>query len=135
MPAARFRTHRRGPAEAGLPATGRALGSGWPLGHASACRPETNRELFRDETFVGNTHGAAEDAELSSQIAPRGQPRARSEPPALNALPDRPIDLGSQWGPSGTIKLDGEGSHRAMVQPKLAILVLFYVQGSPNYSL
>jgi hypothetical protein len=33
--------------------------------------------------------------------------------------------LASQREPCGTIELDGEGSHRAMVQPKLAILVLF----------
>jgi hypothetical protein len=37
--------------------------------------------------------------------------------------------LGSQSGLSGTIELDGEGSHRATEQPKLAILVLLYDQG------
>jgi hypothetical protein len=32
-------------------------------------------------------------------------------------------------------ELDGEGSHRAMVQSKLAILVLFYDHGGAIYSL
>src|SRR5271167_2608451 len=107
MPAARFRTHGRVPEEAGPPATSRSMRTG---------------------TGVGHTHGAAGDAELSGQIAPRGEPRARGEPPVLDALSDRPIDLGSQRDPSGAIELDGEGSHRAMVQPRSAILVLFYGQ-------
>jgi hypothetical protein len=66
--------------------------------------------------------------ELSGQIAPRGQSRARGEPPVLGALSDRPVDLGGQRDPSGAIELDGEGSHRAMVQPRSASLVLFYGQ-------
>jgi hypothetical protein len=37
--------------------------------------------------------------------------------------------LGSQQAPSGTIGLDGAGSHRTMVQP---ILVLFYDQGGTH---
>jgi len=61
--------------------------------------------------------------------------RRVNEPPALDALSDRRIDLGSQRGPSGAIKLDGEGRHRAMVQPKSAILVLFYDQAQRIYSL
>src|SRR4029079_12178569 len=94
---------------------------------------ETNHELLRDETLVSHTHGAAGDAELSGQILPRGQPRARGEPSVFDAVSDRRIDLGSQRSPSGTIELDREDSHRAMVQPKSAILGLFYDQAQCIY--
>jgi hypothetical protein len=104
----------------------RYRGSRLPFDHTSSCRAETNRELLRDKTLVSDTHGAAGYAELSGQILPRGQPRARGEPSVLDALSDRRINLGSQRSPSGTIELDGEDHHRAMVQPELALLVLFY---------
>ena len=92
------------------------------------CRPETNHELLRDETLVSHAHRAAGDAKLSGQILPGGQPRARGEPSVFDAVSDRRINLGSQRSPSGTIELDREDSHRAMVQPKSALLVLFYEQ-------
>jgi hypothetical protein len=79
-------------------------------------------------------HGAAGDAELSGQILPRRQPRARDEPSVLDALSDRRINLGSQRSPSATVEFAAEGSHRAMVQPKSAILVLFYDQAQRIYS-
>jgi hypothetical protein len=90
--------------------------------------------LLRDETLIGHTHGAAGDAKLSGQILPRRQPRARSEPSVLDTLSDRRINLGSQRSPSGTIEVDGESSHRAMVQPKSTLLVLFYDQGQRIYA-
>jgi hypothetical protein len=43
-------------------------------------------------------HGAAGDAELSGQIAPRGQLRARGEPTVLDALSDRPNRSGQPAG-------------------------------------
>jgi predicted MFS family arabinose efflux permease len=43
------------------------------LGYTRACRPDANRELLVDQTFVSHTHGAAGDAELRRQISPRGQ--------------------------------------------------------------
>src|ERR1700749_3392811 len=92
----------------------------------SSSRAETDCELLRDETPVGHTHGAAGDAELSGEIAPRWQSRARGETPVHDPLSDRPIDLGRQRDLSGAIELDGESRHRAMVQPRSAILVLFY---------
>jgi hypothetical protein len=91
--------------------------------------------LLRDETLVSHTHGAAGDAELSDQILPRGQPRARGEPSVLDALSDRRINRGNQRSPSGTIDSDGECSDRAVVQPELPILVLFYDQAQSIYSL
>jgi hypothetical protein len=48
---------------------------------------------------------------------------------------DRRINLGSQRSPFGAIELDREGSDRAVVQPELAILVLFYDQVQRIYSL
>ena len=74
-------------------------------------------------------------SELSGQILPRRQPRARGEPSVLDALSDRRINLASQGSPSGTIEFDGKGSHRAMVRPKSAILVLFHDQAQRIYSL
>jgi GntR family transcriptional regulator / MocR family aminotransferase len=59
---------------------------------------------------------------------PRGDPELRKEIAAYLGLA-RGIR-----GPSGTIKLDGERSPRAMVQPKLSILVLFYDQAQRIYS-
>src|ERR1700754_989454 len=100
----------------------------------SSCRPETDHELLRDETFVSHTHGAAGDAELGGEILPGGQPRARGEPSVFDALSDRRINLGSQWSPSRTIELDGEGGHRAMVQLELAVLVLFYDRAQRHLS-
>ncbi|MEH2549238.1 hypothetical protein V1283_005883 [Bradyrhizobium sp. AZCC 2262] len=37
-------------------------------------------------------------------------------------------------GQTDTIELDGEGSHRAVVQPESSILVLFYAQAQRIYS-
>jgi hypothetical protein len=77
---------------------------------------------------------ATQLAELSGETLPRGQPRARGEPLVLDTLSYRRIDLGSQLGLPGTIELDGESSHRAMVQPESSILVLFYEQAQRIYS-
>jgi len=102
------------------------------LGYARACRPDANRELLVGQTLVGHTHGAARDAELSRQIPPGRQPRAGGKPPRLDGPTDRPVDLRGQRRPFSTIDVDGEGSHRAMVQPELQILVLFYEQGGTH---
>jgi hypothetical protein len=42
------------------------------------------------------------------------------------------VDLRGQRRPSSTIDIDGEGSHRTMVQSELQILVLFYDQGGTH---
>ena len=101
---------------------------GRALSYARACRPQANRKFLVDQTFVGCTHGAARDTELSRQILPGRQPRARGEPPRFNGFSDRPVNLGGQRCSSGTIEVDGKHSHRAMVQSELPILVLFHGQ-------
>jgi hypothetical protein len=94
--------------------------SGMPLGHTSSSRPETSRELLCDKAPHARCRG-----------------RRRAEAPdassPFNSLSDRAIDLGRQRGPSATIRLDGEGGHCPMVQPKSAILVLFYDQAQRIY--
>jgi hypothetical protein len=47
--------------------------------------------------------------------------RARGEPPVLDAVSDRRIDLGGQRRSSGAIEPDGEDSHRPMVQRKSTV--------------
>jgi hypothetical protein len=42
------------------------------------------------------------------------------------------VDLRGQRRPSSTIDIDGKGSHRAVVQQELQILVLFYDWGSTH---
>jgi hypothetical protein len=86
------------------------------LGYARACRLEANRELLVDQMLVGHTLGAARDAELSRQIPPGRQPCAGGKPPRLDGTSDRLVDLRGQRRPSSTIDVDGEGSHRALVQ-------------------
>src|SRR5262249_40498706 len=44
----------------------------------------------------------------------------------------RTSSMSSERRPSSTIDIDGEGSHRAMVQQELQILVLFYDQGGTH---
>jgi hypothetical protein len=57
-----------------------------------------------------------------------GADAARELPHCLNGLSDRRVDLCGQRYPSGTIEVDGESSHRAMVHSELPISVLFYGQ-------
>src|SRR3569833_931053 len=89
------------------------------------CRSVSFRELFNRETLIGHAYGAAGDTELSGQILPGGQSRARSKPSMLDAFSDRRINLRSERRLPGTIELYGEGSHCGKIQPKTAILVLY----------
>jgi hypothetical protein len=53
-------------------------------------------------------------------------------PPCLNGFSDRRVDLCGQRYLSGTIEVDGERSHRAMVHSELPVSVLFYDQGGAH---
>jgi hypothetical protein len=63
----------------------------------------------------------------------RATSRPRGELPRLDGFSK--VALCSEQRPSGTIKFDREGSHRALVQPELPISVLFYDRGEQIYSL
>jgi hypothetical protein len=67
-------------------------------------------------------------------MAHRRNPQKKSEPPRLDGLSDRRVDLCGQRYLSGTIEVDGEHSYRAMVHSELPISVLFMTRAGRIYS-
>ena len=90
-------------------------------------------------SIAENFRSSARPSFLHSHLRPPSPATARKatsppegEPPRLDGLSDRQVDLCSAQGLSSAITIDREGSHRAMVQPELLISVLFMIQGGTN---
>src|SRR6185369_7179162 len=88
-------------------------------------RPLSNGKLLVDQTLICHAHRAARNTQLCRQVPPGWQSRAGNQPPGLDGLSDRPIDLSGQGRSFRAIEGDRKVSHSTMVQSKLPILVLF----------
>jgi hypothetical protein len=101
-------------------------GRRWIVREANSSKPTCGIDRNFAASVAQNFRSSARPSFLHSHPQP--------PPPAtpVDGLSNRRVDLCRQRGPSSAIKFDQEGSHRAMVQPELPILVLFYDQGRTN---
>src|SRR5262249_54478095 len=81
------------------------------------------------QAFVSHTHGTPRYTELRRQVAPRRQARTGRQPPCLDRLADRRVDLRGERLSSDAIEVDGQLGNRSMVHSELPFSVLFMATG------